>query len=526
MKMQYKCKYVLVLISVLLASCNEDVSVKIPKAPEEIDLTNSIFFEVDLTDRSDDTFKVRMFVDNLTVDNVIIQFAATVPGTYDIFDIGRFVVNFKAYDEDYKELGFTHPSTNQWQLSDPENTSIIEYEVKETFDTPVTEHSIYKMAGTSLENDHTLLNTFDVLCYPTGLKEHDFYLDIDHPSSWTVGTSLEKENGFYHATDFDKFVDSPLLLGSVTASGTTVAGTEVGVFTYSKTNLIQSSQILSDVNVVLADANAFLNGLPADRYNFLFLFDEFSAGALEHSYSSVYVLFEQPYTAQYSLSIRNITAHEFFHVVTPLNIHSEIIEDFNFADPTPSEHLWLYEGMTEWAAHMMQFRNNHISTATLLNRFANKKANADWYNINNFGPMSLSQMSLTCYEVGGAQFNNVYNKGALVAALLDIRLLEISGGTKGLREVILELIDTYGPENSFSEDDFFNDFADITGYPTEVTDFLNKYVKGTDALPMIEYFEKIGITYSPSTNTFSINSVGDGTTADQVALREKWSVNF
>ncbi|MFZ2906955.1 MAG: peptidase [Cyclobacteriaceae bacterium] len=526
MKIQNKFKRVLFLSIVVLAACTDDVGVKIPTAPEEIDLTNSIFFEVDLTDRSNDTFKVRMFVDNLTPDNAIIQFAATVPGTYDIFDIGRFVSNFKVYDENYKELEFTHLSVNQWQLTDPENTSIIEYEVKETFDTPVTEHSIYKMAGTSLENDHTLLNAFDVLCYPTGLKEHDFYLDIDYPSSWTVGTSLEKQDGFYYATDFDKFVDSPLLLGSVTSAATTVAGTDVGVYTYSKTRLIQSSRILDDVNVVLADANAFLNGLPADRYNFLFLLDEFSSGALEHSYSSVYVLFEQPYTAAYGQSIRNITAHEFFHVVTPLNIHSEIIEDFNFADPTPSEHLWLYEGMTEWAAHMMQFRNNHITTATLLDRFANKKANADWYNVNNLGPMSLSQMSLTCYAEGGAQFNNVYNKGALVAALLDIQLLDLSNGSKGLREVILELIDTYGPENSFSEDDFFNDFADITGYPTEVTDFLNKYVKGTVALPMVEYFEKIGITYDPSTNTFFINFVGSGATAEQVALREKWSVNF
>jgi hypothetical protein len=161
---------------------------------------------------------------------------------------------------------------------------------------------------------------------------------------------------------------------------------------------------------------------------------------------------------------------------------------------------------------------------TLLSRFASKKSTADIYNTSNYaGPMSLSQMSLTCYGAGGIQFSNVYNKGALVAALLDIRLLELSGGSKGLREIILQLMETYGPENAFSEEAFFGDLAVLTGYPTEINDFLNSYVKGIDALPMVEYFDKIGITYTPIGNSFTINA---SPTATQVALRNKWSVNF
>ena len=511
-----------VLLFILISSCGDEVGHKIPSAPEEIDLTNSFFYEINLNDRSDDTFKVRMFVDNLDSDNAVFQFPATTPGTYDIHDIGRFVTTFKVFDENHNELSAMHPSTNQWVLSDPESTRIIEFEVKETFDTPVTENDIYKMAGTSLEESHALLNAFDVLGYPTGLKERDFYLNIDYPSGWSVGTSLPKdENGYYYATDFDKLVDSPLLFGLISTATVTVDDADISVYTYSKSNFIQSSQILNDMSIVLEDASAFLNILPVDRYSFIYLFDEFNAGALEHSYSSVYVLLDQPYNATYGQFLRNIAAHEFFHVVTPLNIHSEIIEDFNFADPTPSEHLWLYEGVTEWASHVMQFRNNHISMTTLLSRFASKKSNADWYNINNNGPLSLSQMSLTCYGEGGSQFGNVYNKGALVAALLDIHLLELSGGTKGLREVILELIDTYGPENAFSEENFFDDLAQLTGYPTEVTDFMNRYVKGTDALPVDEYFTKIGISYTDY--AFSINPTP---TPEQLELRNMWSVNF
>jgi predicted metalloprotease with PDZ domain len=509
----------LVLLVGSFVSCQEE-DLSIPHAPQTIDLSSSFYYEVNLDDRSDDTFKVRMFVDDLTEDNAIIQFPATTPGTYDIHDIGRYVTTFKAYDANYNELDATHSSTNQWTLSDPENTHILEFEVKETFDTPVAEHDIYKMAGTSIENRHTLFNAFDILCYPTGLKERDFYLNIDYPSSWSVGTSLPKENGFYFATDYDKLVDSPLLMGFITSASVVVDGAEISVHSFSQNNLIQASQILNDMTVILNDASAFLNGLPVDRYSFLYLFDEFGAGALEHSYSSVYVLHDQPYSPDFGESLRNIAAHEFFHIVTPLNIHSEIIEDFNFAVPTPSEHLWLYEGVTEWASHMMQYRNQTINLTTLLAQFQHKKAWADAYSQT----MSLSEMSLTCYtQTGGAEFGNVYNKGALVAALLDIRLLELSGGTKGLREVILDLIEEYGADQAFSEENFFDDLAQLTGYPTEINDFLNRYVAGTDALPLVDYFNLIGITYNPGPKTFTVNG---SATAEQVALRNKWSVNF
>ncbi len=502
----------------LLIACQDEPIA--PEVPTSINLMNSFYCEINLNDRSNDTFKVKYYIDGLTDANKVFQFPATVPGTYDIFDIGRYVTTFKAFDKNHNELPVsTGTDINQWILSDPENTYLLEFEVKETFDTPVTEHFIYKMAGTSIEDDHALLNTFDVLGYPTGLKERDFYLKIRYPANWNVGTALTKTaDGLYFADDYDQFVDSPFLLGKITTASTMVDDTDISVTTYALTDQINSTQILGDLQQVLVDASAFLEELPVDRYNFLYFFETPNAGALEHSYSSVYVLRETPYSPGYGLFLRNIAAHEFFHIVTPLNIHSEIIENFNFADPTPSEHLWLYEGVTEWASMMMQYRNNSIPIETIFSRLRSKKLNADNYDQN----MSLSTMSLTCYtEEGGAQFGNVYNKGALVAALLDIRLLELSGGEKGLRELILELIDTYGPENAFTDATFFTVLQSMT-YP-EIEDFINRYIKGTDSLPLAEYFDKLGIDFDPTESIFSKNPAP---TPGQEAMFTKWSVNF
>lgn len=511
-----------ILFSILLfISCegDEKKSSVIPVAPEEIDLSNSFYYEINLKDRSDDTFKVRMFVSDLSDANKIFQFPATVPGVYSIFDIGRFVSKFKAFDENGKSLGVTNINTNQWELSDPAATRMITFEVKETFDTPVTVNSIYKMGGTSIEDDHVLLNTFDVLGYPTGLKERDFYLKLEYPSGWKISTALQSTNsGFYYATDYDKFVDSPIMLGEVTVASLIIDDAKINVCAYSEDDEISAGQLLNDMEDIMADASAFLKGTKVDRYNFIYLFiNQPSAGALEHSYSSVYVMIESPYSANYRSSIRDIAAHEFFHTVTPLHIHSEIIEDFNFAVPTASKHLWLYEGVTEWASLMMQYRNGSKTLPRLLTQFKAKKDFADNPNLN----LSLTQMSLTSYTTGGAQFGNVYRRGALVAALLDIKLLELSNGTKGLREFVLELVDMYGPENAFSETDFFNVLVDIT-YP-EIEDFIELYIQGTAQLPMEEYFDKIGIDFNPADNTLTEMPVK--TTAQQF-LFDKWRVNL
>ena len=49
-------------------------------------------YEVDLNDRSDDTFKVKLYVDDLTEKNAVYQFASTAPGTYITMDMNNLQI--------------------------------------------------------------------------------------------------------------------------------------------------------------------------------------------------------------------------------------------------------------------------------------------------------------------------------------------------------------------------------------------------------------------------------------------------
>lgn len=455
-------------------------------------------YTVNLNDRSNDTFKVTLDLDTkLSDENAIYQFAATAPGTYQTMDMGRFVSNFKAFDKKGREIAVEKISENQYKLDNPKKVRKITYEIAETWDTPVEENRIYKMCGSSIEDDHVLINGQTVFGYPTGMQAEPLTVSLSYPEDWKVGTALDKnEVGQFIADDYDHIVDSPILLGRLTKATTDLNGTDIDIYTYSKTDVIKSEDLMSAMEEMLKAADAFVVEFPVDRYTFLFHFEDESWGAWEHSYSSEYVYKEQPFTPQFAASITSTAAHEFFHIITPLNIHSEIIEQFNFVTPTASEHLWLYEGTTEWASDMMQYRYGMITLEELLAQLQQKLYVDSRYD----STYSLSELSLTSYsDEGQAQYGNIYNRGALVAGLLDIKLLELSDGERGLREVVVELSKKYGPNKAFPEDKFFEIFTEMT-YP-EIGEFFDKYVKDAQPLPIKEYYGKLGINYSRKIET-------------------------
>jgi predicted metalloprotease with PDZ domain len=374
------------------------------------------------------------------------------------------------------------------------------------------------MCGTVLDADYALVNGQAVFGFPRGMQATPLAIRLTYPSTWTLGTPLAEHAGVFEADSYDRLVDSPILLGAhLTKATLDVTGVPVTIVVRSAHDQIQASQVRDAMRQMLLAAGAFLGTLPVDRYTFLYDFGTFPKGSVngawEHSYGSEYVLPDLPYTARYGSQIRDIAAHEFFHVVTPLTIHSEIIEHFNFATPVASQHLWLYEGTTEWAAHKMQL----AARLTPLSAYLAMIAQKDRSDRTQFDTTwSLQELSLVSYsDSGQRQYPNIYQRGAIVAGLLDIELLEASGGTHGLRELILDLSKQYGKHRAFPEDGLIDAIVARTSPATR--DFFARYVLGAERPPVQEYYAKLGLTYAGG--RFEIDSAA---TPEQRRLRQAW----
>ena len=485
--------FLICLIGISAASPNDDSN------------SNYILYEIDLTKTDDDLFHVTMFPGKLIPENQYFNFVAFAPGVHQVLDYGRFIKTLTAYDKNDSVITTEKLSLNKWLISTPEEVYKIDYVIEDSFDAEVEEHAIYPMSGTGIEKDFIILNTFGVLGYFDGLLHKPIKMEIDYNPEWKIGTALETENGYYVADSYYHLADSPILLGDLTTASAMIGDIEVEVFVYSENDTINADTVLYMAEDVLNAAVEFTKYAPVNRYSFLmyFLNDEtykrnglHGGGALEHSYSSTYAFQAKP---EYMFMLRDVIAHEFMHILTPLNLRSEIIANFDYSKPSSEDkHVWLYEGVTEWVSLIMLLRSGVDDIESHLSAISRKLRNSESYDT----AYSLTRISKEwSTDEGNKQYGNIYQRGALTAELLDIRLLELSGGKRGLREVYLDLIKRYGKEKPFDNDTFFDVIVEMT-YP-EIEEFINDYIRGTASLPYKEYFEKLGIKYifsKPSEN--------------------------
>jgi predicted metalloprotease with PDZ domain len=294
-----------------------------------------------------------------------------------------------------------------------------------------------------------------------------------------------------------ELVDSPLMFTQPDTTVLKVGATQVLISVYSPNKKATSAGIAPMIGEMLEAQRNYLGGtLPVDKYAFLlYLTDKpntsGATGALEHSYSSVYYMRERDNEA-IAGQLRDFVAHEFFHIVTPLNIHAEQIHHFDYNKPEMSKHLWLYEGTTEYAATHVQVNQKLLQPDEYLAVLRNYILGAERYNDS----LPFTVMSKGALDKHASQYGNVYQKGALIGLALDIRLRELSAGQYGLRHLMADLSKTYGKNQGFRDEELFDKITALT-YP-EIRDFFRRYVEGPEPLPFASIFQAVGLTYLPA----------------------------
>lgn len=462
---------------------------------------SQITYNIDIKNHLDDLFHVTVFPTALSSENNMYHFPMNVPGTYGKENFGRFVKEFRAFDKDGKEISVERSTINSWFISEPASVYKLVYDVEDTYDTKDKSNPVSPMSGSGIDTNFVVLNTHAVAGYFEGKQFEPIKFRVDYKKDWTIGTSLEKgSDDNYLADSYNDLVDNPILIGDLTHDSFKVNEVDVNIYVYSMHPSITAEKLVDMSDEVLKASEEFIGYSPVDSYSFLMCFFDIDYaksqnfdgfGALEHNTSSLYgmPIFGEPDERMLAM-FKETMAHEFFHILTPLNLRSEKISNYNFIEPDASEHLWLYEGVTEWASNIMLLRGGEITLEEYLAMQGRKIEESQEYDQT----ISLSELSTRIYEPAYSRnFMDFYRRAAIVASLLDIRILELSDGQRGFREVFIELLKEHGEDKPFDEATFFDLLVDKT-YP-EIADFVNDYIKGIKPLPINEYFSKIGINY-------------------------------
>jgi len=192
--------------------------------------------------------------------------------------------------------------------------------------------------------------------------------------------------------------------------------------------------------------------------------------------------------AQLSQTMIDVVSHEFFHIVTPLSVHSEDVHYFDYYEPTFSKHLWMYEGVTEYFASHFQVYEDLQTKQEFYDKIQSKISTSYTMADN----MSFTVMSENVIdEPYASNYYNVYMKGALIGMCIDILMREESNGERSMLSLMKELSAKYGVDQPFEDDELISEITEMT-YPS-VGEFLETHVQGTTPIDYSEFFGKVGL---------------------------------
>jgi len=461
---------------------------------------------IKLNDVMDDKVMVTVTAPKFNTEEVTYSMPKIVPGTYSVDDYGKYIDDFKAFDSKGTVLPTSKLDVNTWIIKDAKNVAKVTYLVNDTFDTEkgsgFGNADIFSPAGTNIDADKNfMLNMHGFVGYFKDKKELPYHVTISHPETLWGATSMtdldpSTTNDLFKTARYAELVENPVMYSKPDYTTFTVDGMEILIGVYSPTGKVTAESITPEMKTMMTAQKTFLGKINATKKYTVLLYlstmsetDAKGFGALEHPTATTVVMPEMLPKDELLKSMIDVVSHEFFHIVTPLSVHSKEIHDFDYNAPKMSKHLWMYEGVTEYFANLFQINQGLITEEDFYKRMAEKIEHANAMNDTMpFTTMSANVLT----EPYKAQYLNVYEKGALIGMCLDIIIREKSNGERGILDLMQKLSNEYGASKPFNDNELFAKITAFT-YP-EVGAFLEKHVAGETPIPYDLYFSKVGIT--------------------------------
>jgi predicted metalloprotease with PDZ domain len=461
-------------------------------------------FKVILNLNEVDSFRLKVTIYTPKIDLPKVRFVipSNVPGCISELKTGRLFSDIKAYDIEGKEIVVKRTSINEFDIYPSKKLVRIEYYVHDSWHYEEPGIMMRQLGTSFIKDKQFLLNFHAVVGYIEGYEDHAFDLEITKPDGLFANSSMALRGtptlDTATAANYLALIDNPVLYVKNKEAGYIVGRTHYHVALYSENDSVKMQDIERVVKAVSEGVDAFCGGLNVKDYYFLINYvdpahngvkSEEEYGAVEHSGSSVYYFREGGNKYKVIRDIQYTSAHELFHLFGPLNIKTDLTNKLNMRAKMETENLWLYEGFTEYFSLLMQYQKELISEQEFITEIRNKISLSQY-----FEPFSLTEESEKCYLEGNEKaYQNFYFKGAVMAMMLDLRLIKLSKGEMDLESLMQDLKNNTRA-NYVVKDEFVMAEMVKYSYP-EIQEFFDDYVRGTKQIDYNEYLSTVGWKY-------------------------------
>src|SRR5687767_8102053 len=437
------------------------------------------------------------------------------PGSYLVREFERHVQDFAATDAAGQPLKWEKTNKTTWRVT---TNGAREWHAK--YRVYANELSV---RTSELNSSHAFWNNANLLMYLDGFLKSPSTIRVVAPDVWKVATGLPGVAGqrnTFRAENFDVLYDSPFEASNFKSIVFNVKGVPHRIVIDGEGNY-DPERMRRDVQKIVETQVELMGGeIPYRDYTFILHVRNDAGGGLEHANSTAlgYPRFgfritrgdratsaapvttgpaERDYRGFLSL-----VSHEFFHLWNVKRIRPDALGPFDYTQENYTKLLWVAEGVTDYFTDITLRRAGLITE----NEFLTATARAFQTLQNTPGRLeqSVEESSFDAwikfYRPDENSVNSqisYYDKGAIVALLLDLEIRKRSNNAKSLDDVMRYLYAEFFKKNrNYGPADFQKASELMVGSSLE--DFFSKYVRGKEELNYNAALEAAGLRLETS----------------------------
>ena len=310
---------------------------------------------IDLVNVKDDKVLVTILPTSTQLNEITFHIPKTVPGTYSTDNYGKYIENLKAFDTNGATLTVAKMDDNTWKITNAKKLSKITYLVNDTYDIEkqggIGGSDVFSPAGTNISPNNYMINTHGFICYFSDKKEVPYTVSISHPENLygataMTDTDVSNTNDVFKSNRYATLVDHPIMYSKPDFTTFKVDDMEIIISMYSPNGKFTAASITPAMETMMRAQKKFLGPINATKKYAILIYlsdvtkaDAKGFGALEHPTSTTVVMPEMMPEDQMGEQLKDIVSHEFFHIVTPLTVHSKEVHNFDFNAPKMSKHI-------------------------------------------------------------------------------------------------------------------------------------------------------------------------------------------
>ena len=356
-----------------------------------------------------------------------------------------------------------------------------------------------------IDADHAFLSSPDVFIYPDGMLNNSSTVRVIPYKGWTtVSTSLEKVNGDTFtrtAPNYDILFDSPLEVGTQDVFGFKVGATDYEVAMSGGGNY-DKERIKKDFTRIIEEETAVFGENPNKHYTFIIHNYLKGGGGLEHLSSTTLGATRDGYTHEGTYqSFLSLAAHEHFHLWNVKRLRPIALGPFDYDNENYTTNLWIAEGFTAYYQDVIVRRTQLYAPQNYLDLMARQIT-----LLQNQPGVKVQSAAMASYDAWIKSYrpneNSVnttisyYTKGAVVAMMLDLEIINYSKGKNSLDDVMQYMYNEYYKvkKRGYTDAEFKLALEKFAG--KKLDDFYAKYINGVADIDYNSYLTYAGCKIS------------------------------